>query len=144
MLCFVDPFQGYYWLFLRSWYYFPYIILYDGLVFLNHGIYPFVLLCCLFKACRFFVNEITHQSHIIGVWLWLLSFFDGSYWNTMSFCFFGYFMSPSRFSLSWYHFTGKSFRCLRFCHIMVLKHLIFFFIPNWFSTFLQLWDFHKD
>ena len=38
----------------------PYIILYDGLVFLDHGIYPFLLIHCFYKACRFFFNEVSH------------------------------------------------------------------------------------
>jgi hypothetical protein len=52
MFYFEEPFGGYHILTLRSGNYFPYIILYYGLVFLCHGIYPFFLLNGLFKEGR--------------------------------------------------------------------------------------------
>ena len=58
-------------------------------------IYPVLLFGFFFKACRFFVNDIAHQSHITWVWLWLLTFSDGSFWDTISFRFFNYFSFPS-------------------------------------------------
>ena len=59
MLDLVDPSRSYDRLPFWSWDNIPNIVLHDRLIFFDHSILPFFLLCHFFITGRFFVNEIT-------------------------------------------------------------------------------------
>ena len=52
MLFLEDPLRGHYWFIFRSQNHIQNIILYDIMIFFDHGIHPFLVLCCFFKKDR--------------------------------------------------------------------------------------------
>jgi hypothetical protein len=121
MFYLVYPLGRYHIFVLWSGNYFPYIILYNGLVFFCHGVHPFFLLNGFFKASRLVFYEITHQGHIAGEWLRFLSLSHGSFWGTILLCILNNFSCPSWLSLVRDRHLG---RFLRFYHIMIFWNLI--------------------
>jgi hypothetical protein len=112
----VDPFRTHHRFFLQSGNHIADIILHNGLVFLCHGIFPYLIFCSLFITRSFCIHYVTLACHVAGIRLWLLTFPERFLWRTNSLCISDNLLCPSwsslvRRYLGWF---------LKFYHVMIL------------------------
>ena len=96
MLYLIDPLGIHYRLPFWSQNNIPYIILQDGLIFLCHGILPYLLTCRFSMTRRLGINDVAHGWKVARKSFWSLALSGCALRGCMSLCLLQSLLSPGR------------------------------------------------